>query len=571
VKETTATTVGQGGSFHGVSPERRSRRHVLPSFPSKVPPTLPRVASATVEPGGRRSLTVVEGALDDDARSARGRTRDPLALYRWSDPSLLALGLLALFAGFGQFGAVAALGDVAKTFGHVSGGATFADEVGLSGTILGVGLAVIRAASFLGLPLASLADRVGRRPMLLGTCAVGLGLTVLAVVSPSYWWFVVIFAVGRPFLSATVGLTQVGAVELTSTSQRAKAVSLVAAGYAVGAGLTAIIHSLAERTLGFRGIFALAIVPMVLLPVVARRVVEPDRFARERTPDAHPVLGPVARPFRRRLLIVALLALAVSVITGPANSLVFVYAQNFLHLSGIVTSGMVVAAGLAGLGGLLLGRWLADHMGRRPTVALAIAGMAVSGTIAYSGSSWALFVGYVAGVTAGAVFAPAGGALANELFPTQVRASVAGWYIGAGVVGAVGGLLAFGAVADVGRVGDHAGTAAAVIFLPMILATALLLLLPETKGREPEELWGASPIGPQGFADGVNASGAGETISTASPDGRSAREEVDAQPDPPEQDEQAQPPAATDQGGDHGRQAAHGPTSEPPAPGGGHG
>lgn len=490
----------------------------------------------------------MEGALDDDARATSGSTPGRLALYAWSDPALLTLGALALFAGFGQFGAVASLGDVAKTFGHVGGGATFADEVGLSGTILGVGLAVIRAASFLGLPLAALADRVGRRPMLIGTCAIGLGLTVLTVVSPSYWWFVVIFAVGRPFLSATVGLTQVGAVELTSSHHRAKAVSLVAAGYAVGAGLTAIIHSLAEKTLGFRGIFALAVVPLLLLPAVAHRVVEPDRFARERTRDAHPVLGPVARPFRRRLLIVALLAFCVSVITGPANSLVFIYAENFLHLGGIVTSGMVVAAGVAGLGGLLLGRWLADHVGRRPTVAVAIAAMAVCGTIAYTGSTVALFVGYVSGVTAGAVFAPAGGALANELFPTQVRASVAGWYIGAGVVGAVGGLLAFGAVADVGRAGDHAGTAAAVVFLPMILATGLLLLLPETRGREPEELWGV-PV----------------------PGGGLAGEEVDPEPDPTQHDHHTDPGALGQETGEGDRRATDASPHNPPATGSGHG
>ena len=489
----------------------------------------------------------MEGVRDDKVEPVpSGGGPGGLILYRWTDPAVVALALLGLVAGIGQFGAVAALGSVAKTFGHVTGGATFADEVGLSGTLLGVGLAIIRAASFLGLPLAALADRLGRRPVLISTTAIGLGLTVLTVVSPSYWWFVVIFAIGRPFLSATVGLTQVGAVELTSSAQRAKAVSLVAAGYAVGAGLTAIIHSLAAKSLGFRGIFALAAVPLVLFPLVARRVVEPDRFARERTADAQPVLGPVARPFRRRLLIVALMAFAVSVITGPANTLVFVYAQNFLHLGGIVTSGMVVAAGVAGLGGLLLGRWLADRVGRRPTVALAVAAMAVSGTIAYSGSSWALFVGYVAGVSSGAVFAPAGGALANELFPTQVRASVAGWYIGAGVAGAVGGLLAFGAVADVGRSGNHAGLAAAVVFLPMVLATGLLLLLPETRAREPEELWGVPP--------GTGAS---------------PGEEVHAQPDPPRDHKQANPPASVEQGGGGPSWATDRLPGEPPASEGG--
>jgi MFS family permease len=436
--------------------------------------------------------------------------------YRWRDPALVAIALLGLASGFGQFGAVAALGNVAKTFGHTTGGATFADEAGLSGTVLGVGLAIIRAASFLGLPLASLADRFGRKAMLAATCATGLVLTVLTALSPSYWWFVAIFALGRPFLSATTGLTQVSAVELTTSHERAKAVSLMAAGYAVGAGLAAIVHSLAEKTLGFRGIFALAVVPLVFLPFLLRKVVEPDRFARVVVSDteAEPVLGPVARPYRRRLLVVAALAFCISVITGPANSLVFIYSQNFLHLGGIVTSGMVVAAGAAGLGGLLVGRWMADNLGRRPTVALAMVGMAVFGVLAYTGSTWALLSGYVAGVTCGALFAPAGGALANELFPTSVRASVTGWYIAAGVVGAVGGLLAFGAAADVRGTSNHLAFAAAVVFLPMMFATAFLLLLPETKGKEPEELW-------------------------PEPVARSARESVHADPYPAKDDQGA--------------------------------
>jgi len=397
----------------------------------------------------------------------------------------VSVALVALGAGFGQFGAVAALGDVARTFGHLTHGASFSDEVGLSGTLLGVGLAILRLASLGGMPLSGLADRFGRRPVLLATCALGLICTVVASTSPSYWWFVVIFAMGRPLLSATSGVAQVAAVELTSSLDRAKAVALVAAGYALGAGLTAVIHSLGEHALGFRGVFALAVVPLVSLPLLRRRLVEPDRFSMLTSSDQRqPVLGPVHRGMRGRLALVAALAFAISVITGPANSLVFIYAQNLLHVSGLVTSVMVVAAGAAGLVGLLAGRWLADNLGRRPTVALSIVAMAVFGTLAYTGSTPALLVGYVLGVAAGAIFAPAGGALANELFPTAVRASVAGWYIAAGVLGAVGGLLEFGALTDVSSVGNHAGFAAAITFLPMIPSALILLALPETKGSE---------------------------------------------------------------------------------------
>jgi MFS family permease len=416
--------------------------------------------------------------------------RSTLHLYTWRERPVIGVALVSMAAGFGQFGAVAALGDVAKTFGHLVHGASFADQAGLSGTMLGIGLAILRLVSLAGLPIAGWADRVGRRKTMLTTCAAGLALTVLAATSPTYWWFVAIFALGRPLLTATLALTQVCAAELTHSEDRAKSIALTSAGYGIGAGLIAIVHSLASSVLGFRGIFTLAIVPLLLLPMLRSWIAEPDRFATlELAEHQRPVLGPIGPAFRRRLAVVAVLAFAVSVITGPANSLVYIYAQNVRHVPGVVTSAMVVAAGFTGLAGLLIGRWAADHIGRRPTIALSMAGMAVMGVMTYSGPRASLLIGYVLGVMVSSMFAPAAGSLANELFPTAVRASASGWYLAAGVLGAVTGLVVFGAVADVGGTGNHAAIAAVATFLPAVPVACLLLFLPETRGREPEELW----------------------------------------------------------------------------------
>ena len=60
----------------------------------------------------------------------------------------------------------------------------------------------------------------------------------------------------------------------------------------------------------------------------------------------------------------------------------------------------------------------------------------------------------------------------------------------AGVLGAVGGLLTFGATADVG---NRFGVAALFIFLPAVVFAGLFWLLPETSGREPEDLWPTAP------------------------------------------------------------------------------
>jgi MFS family permease len=408
-------------------------------------------------------------------------------LYKWNSRVVWGAVIASFASGFGQFGVVTALGSVARTFGHLVHGATLADQAGLSGTKLGVGLAIIRLASLGGLPLTSMADRFGRHRMLVVTVGLGLTATVLAAASPGYWWFVVIFACGRPLLSATNALSEVIAAEQTDTQSRAKALAFVAAGYGVGAGCTAIIHSLASKTLGFRGLFLLAVVPLALLPLISRWATEPDRFALEAASEhVVPVLGVVGPQFRKRLILLSVLAFALSFITGPANSFIFLFAQNIDHLSGATTALMVVGAGVTGLAGLLIGRWMADRLGRRVTGALGMVGLALFGVLSYSGPHIDLILGYVLGVMFGSIFAPAGGALVNELFPTSVRASASGWFLAAGVLGAVVGLVVFGAIADIG---NRFALAADLTFLPAMVVTALFWTLPETRGRELEDLW----------------------------------------------------------------------------------
>ena len=231
----------------------------------------------------------------------------------------------------------------------------------------------------------------------------------------------------------------------------------------------------------------LALLPLAALPFLGRWLREPDRFAIAAAAKEHPlpVLGAVGRRFRRRLAVVAALTFSVSVVTGPANSFFYLYAQNVLKLAGTTTALLIVCAAATGLAGLLLGRYIADRIGRRVAASGAMVSMALLGMLTYSGSRLAAGIGYLFAVLAASVFAPAAGALTNELFPTSVRASVAGWEIAAGVFGASAGLLAFGAVADVG---NHFGLAAVIVFAAAIPAAALFALLPETRGKEPEEI-----------------------------------------------------------------------------------
>ena len=421
-----------------------------------------------------------------DASSARR-----IRLHGWHHPAILAVAAATVAAGFAQFGATTALGDVARAFGETSDGTSVVARVGLSGTTLGIGLAIVRLASLASLPLAALADSYGRRRMLLGCVTGGLAVTALAALSPGYWWFVALFAFGRPMLSATNAIAVVVAAEETETRDRAKAIALMTAGYGIGAGLTALVRGVAGDGLGFRGLFALAVVPLAAVPLLARRLEEPDRFQRLRSAEepelaaARPaVLGRVRTDLRPRLWLLASLAFAIAFVTGPMNTFLFVYAENALGMSRSSTAAMVLAAGPIGLVGLLIGRWAADRLGRRITAASAQAMVALAGMLTYSGSRAAVAAGYLAAILVASAYAPSFGALSAELFPTSVRATVAGWLVGAGVLGAVAGLVAFGLLTD--ALASFA-TAAVLICAPVILTCVLFARLPETRGLELEQ------------------------------------------------------------------------------------
>jgi MFS family permease len=415
-----------------------------------------------------------------------------ILLHGWRHPAILALAATALASGFGQFAATAALGDIARAFGKETGaGGSVVAQVGLSGTTLGIGLAIIRLASLGGLPLAALGDRIGRRRVLLGSVAAGLAITAVAALSPGYWWFVALFALARPLLSATNALDAVVAAEETETHDRAKAIALVAAGYGIGAGLTALIRGVAGEGLGFRGLFALALVPLAATPLLARFLEEPDRYQRLRV-AADPevaavqprVLGRIRAELRPRLWLLAVLGFAIAFVTGPANTFLFVYAENALGMSRSATAALVLAAGPIGLVGLLLGRWSADALGRRRTAGGTQAVVALACMLTYSGSRPAVAAGYLLGILAASAYGPSFGALGAELFPTSVRATAAGWLLAAGVVGAVAGLVAFGRLADVLA---SFGGAAVLIAAPVVVASLLFARLPETRGLELEQ------------------------------------------------------------------------------------
>jgi AAHS family benzoate transporter-like MFS transporter len=396
---------------------------------------------------------------------------------------MLILFLATLAAGFAEFGATTSLNDVARHFGHFTQSNTIQSVVGLSGSALGLGLAAYRLSSLAALPLASLADRWGRTRVLRVALLWGLLITALASLSPSYWIFVLCFALARPLLSVANSLVQIITVELASAKLRIQRIAIMAAGLGIGSGLSAVVHGLVRGPDSFRWLFALALVPVLLVVPLLHTIPEPAKKSGE-TPLAH--LGIVPRDARSRLAIVCSLAFVIGVITGPAGGFTFVYAEGILKMRPASVSEVVVVSGVAGLVGLFASRRFSRTLGRRWTVAIGTVMTALASTFAYGGGKTPFIIGYILGVGAGGLLSPAVTAISTEIFAHRFRATAAGWITVAGVLGAIGGLGLFGWVGDAARTSSSTGlrVAALTTFLPFLPALFLLVRLPESRAME---------------------------------------------------------------------------------------
>src|ERR687894_635871 len=146
----------------------------------------------------------------------------------------------------------------------------------------GQALATVRVGILLALVLVTLADRRGRRPLLLLTAAGGCALAATGALSPSPPWLTASQTVARA-LSAALGiLITVVAAEEMPRGSRAYAISVLGMAAALGAGICVLALPVAD--LGDHGWRALYLLPLLALPLcrsVARSFPESRRFVRQ--------------------------------------------------------------------------------------------------------------------------------------------------------------------------------------------------------------------------------------------------------------------------------------------------
>lgn len=367
-----------------------------------------------------------------------------------------------------------------------------AHDLDIAENELGGAMAVIRLGALPAFAIAPLADRWGRRRVFLGTIVGSSVGTVLTAFAQTEWQFVVVQMATRTFLIASAVVAVVIVTEEFPAEHRGWAIGMVGALSACGHGLGAVLFAMIDDIpFGWRGLYAVGVVPLLLMPAFRRGVPETRRFVRMRAEGANartPVWAPLvalARAHPGRALGVAAAAGLLGI--GEVSVFQFTgwFAQSVHGWAPGQYSLMVIAAGGFGIIGNVVAGRLADRIGRRVVGATFFALFPVGAIVFYNGPDWSMPVAFACLVfcqTAGAVMVRA---FSTELFPTAQRGTSSGWATLAQTLGWALGLWVVGLGTEAG---SHIAAMTSILSISVLLSGITLLLLPETSRRELESI-----------------------------------------------------------------------------------
>jgi AAHS family benzoate transporter-like MFS transporter len=355
---------------------------------------------------------------------------------------------------------------------------------------LGDALAVARIGVLISLVAAALADRFGRRRMMLvclgGVCA----SNAIAAAAPSFEVFTATQVFTRAFANATLVVASIATVEEAPEGARAFSFSMF--GLALGAGFGCSVLLLPVADLGdetWRAVFVLSALTVVFLPGLARRLRETKRFERlgARAREKVRVFEPFDRRYGRRFVLLGLVAFLVNVFSAPSSQLTNRYltkVHDFTNSQVALLRG--VTAGLPGIIGVLLAGRLSETRGRRPVIIVGLLVASVAQMIFFLGSGVVLWLVPTVSIIAAACAGLAVGTANSELFPTEARGTSNGFLLVSGVAGAATGLLLAPRLKHL--VGGLGPGIALCGIAPILAALLIVPRLPETRARTLDEI-----------------------------------------------------------------------------------
>ncbi len=355
-----------------------------------------------------------------------------------------------------------------------------ADEFGAGTTAQGGAFAAVRAGALLAILLAALADRRGRRRLLVVSLLGAIGSTVVGAVAPSLPTLAATQVVNRGSVSAASLLLVVIAAEEMPAGARAYALSLLSMTGALGAGMALWVLPVADLGPGAWRI--LYVIPLVFIPLVlrfGRLIPESRRYVRP-----HRTVGLAGHYHRLALLAGASFLLLL--FTTPQSQFRTEFLRDDRGMSAAAVSLFIMVTTTPASIGIVVGGRLADTRGRRMVGAVGTVVGAVLLTLSFTFDGPAMWLTATVGSIFAAALVPALSVYGPELFPTSLRGRANGIINTVATVGSVIGLVLAGFLID--RL-DSFGLALALLAVgPLAMAAVVLAFFPETAWRELEDL-----------------------------------------------------------------------------------
>jgi putative MFS transporter len=335
------------------------------------------------------------------------------------------------------------------------------------------------------------ADRWGRRRVLTVTIAGYTIFTFLSGLSPNVYAFALLQMLARIFLIAEWATSMVIAAEEFPAARRGMVIGVISAFGSLGSiSCAGVVPLLLKTDYGWRSVYLVGIIPLLVLAYARRGLQETRRFAEQvkarGSEPARPFTYILKTPYRRRVIELGLIWMMTYVCTSTAVTYWKEFAVAERGFSDAQVGRAIAVAATVSLPLVFLAGKLLDVIGRRRGAAV-IFGSSALGTIScYSlhGELW-LTLALIVGIFSSSAVLPALNAFTTELFPTELRGDAFAW--SNNLFGRITYVLSPMVVAQAAKhVGWGPAVSATAVF-PLFALALIFWLLPETRAKELEE------------------------------------------------------------------------------------
>lgn len=355
---------------------------------------------------------------------------------------------------------------------------------------LGIVTAVTRVGTLVALVGSALADRMGRRRIVLGSVALVCAATAASALAPTLVTFAALQVLVRGGVNLAFTVALIAVTEEAPEGARAYTLALAGLAGSLGFVLGAIILPVADLAPGaWRAMYALSVGGLALLPTASKRLPETRRYVEvaSRTAKRGRPGEIVDRTYGKRFWVVAAGGFLMNVFFAPSSQFTNRYLAREREFSGLgILVLRAVTQSIPAAVAVVAGGRLAESRGRKPMAVFGLVLTAVFGAVFFLTGGPVLWLCLLVSTAAVSLAGPALSAFTNELFPTEVRGTAAAGLLGIAVAGSVVGLLAAGWLArPLGSIGPAVALTAVA---PLGVAAFLIRPLPEARGRNLDDV-----------------------------------------------------------------------------------